>query len=149
MDPEELSYKSSHQQPTLQHFSKNYTMSTHTQHVDLPARGSLLVSPNLSESNMNLVMAMGLEEVYKCMAENHKFHIDVVRNVAASQQCLEHVDQVLFRMRNAAEHEYARLMKQESDEEEEDAKGLHGCLAQEGREIGGKGKGRARESKRE
>ena len=154
MDHEELSpmmpYKSSHKQPSLQHSSENSTMATHTQHMDMQARGSrLLTSPNLSEANMNLVMTLGLEEVYKRMAENHKFHIDTVRRVAVSQQCLEDVDQVLFRMRNAAEHEYVRLMEQESDEEEEDAKDLHGCLVQEGRESKGKGKGRARESKRE
>jgi hypothetical protein len=98
------------------------THTGHTQHIDLQARGTLSTSPNLSESNMSLVMALGLEEVYKRMAENHKFHIDVVREVAASQRCLEHVDQVLFRMRKAAEHEYARLsgLTEESGEEMEE-----------------------------
>ena len=82
------------------------------------------------------MLALGLEEVYKRMAENHKFHIDVVREVVAGQQCLEHADQVLCRMRKAAEHEYARILRKqqfgvaiqrgvhqtkESSEEEEDA----------------------------
>ena len=119
MNPEELSHplvSSSHQQ----HSSEYSTMATHTQHNDLQERGSsLLTSPNLSESNKNLVMALGLKEVYKRMAENHKFHIDVVQEVAASQQCLEDVDKVLYRMRKAAEHKYAHIMK---EEEEEDAK---------------------------
>jgi hypothetical protein len=38
---------------------------------------------NLSDSDKELVLALGLEEVYKCMAENHKFHIDLVQVVAA------------------------------------------------------------------
>jgi hypothetical protein len=59
------------------------------------------------------VLALGLEEVYKRMAENHKFHVDIVRAVAARQRSLEHADQVLRSMREAAEHEYARLLKQE------------------------------------
>ena len=81
------------------------------------------------------MLALGLEEVHKHMAENHKFHIDVVREVVAGQQCLEDADQVLCRMRKAAECEYACIMKQqfgvgiqrgvhqaeESSEEEEDA----------------------------
>ena len=116
---EELSQplvSSSHQQ----HSSGHSTMAMHTQDNDLQERGSsLLTSPNLSESNKNLVMALGLKEVYKRMAENHKFHIDVVQEVAASQQCLEDVDKVLYRMRKAAEHKYAHIMK---EEEEEDAK---------------------------
>ena len=57
--------------------------------------------------------ALGLEEVYKRMADNHKFYIDVVREVAACQPSLERADQVLCSMREAAEHEYARLMKQQ------------------------------------
>jgi hypothetical protein len=75
-------------------------------------------SSNLSASNKELVLALGLEEVYKHMAESHKFHIDVVREVAASQQSLENADQVLCSMHKAAEHEYARLMKQEFDKKE-------------------------------
>ena len=76
-----------------QHSSGHSTTATHTQYNDLQERGSsLLISQDLSESNKNLVMALGLKEVYKCMAENHKFHIDVVQEVAASQQCLEDVD---------------------------------------------------------
>ena len=117
MNLEELSHpllSSPHQQHSFEHS----TMATHTQH--LQERGSsLLTSPNLSESNKNLVMALGLKEVYKRMAENHKFHIDVVQEVAASQRCLEDVDKILYRVRKAAEHEYACIMKQE---EEEDAK---------------------------
>ena len=111
MESEELSQSPfSHQQ----HSSENSTTATQTQHIDMQAKGStLLTSPNLSESNKNLIMALGLEEVYKRMAENHKFHIDIVRGVAASQQCLEQVDWVLYRMRKAAEHEYACHMKQE------------------------------------
>ena len=59
------------------------------------------------------------------MTANHKFHIDVVREVAAGVQSLEQADQVLCSMRKAAEHEYAHLMRQdlervESDEEEEE-----------------------------
>lgn len=69
--------------------------------------------PNLSESNKELVLALGLEEVYKRMAENHKFHVDIVREVAARQRSLEHADRVLRNMREAAEQEYARLLKQE------------------------------------
>ncbi|KAH9045073.1 hypothetical protein EDB84DRAFT_1469042 [Lactarius hengduanensis] len=69
--------------------------------------------PNLSESNKELVLALGLEEVYKRMADNHKFHVDIVREVAARQRSLEHADQVLRNMREAAEQEYARLLKQE------------------------------------
>jgi hypothetical protein len=80
----------------------------------------LSVPPGLSVSNMGLVLALGLEEVYKRMAENHKFQIDVVQKVAASQPSLEHTDKVLYSMRKAAEHEYARLMKQEFDKEEEE-----------------------------
>jgi hypothetical protein len=69
--------------------------------------------PNLSESNKELVLALGLEEVYKRMADNHKFHVDIVREVAARQRSLEQADQVLRSMREAAEHEYARLLRQE------------------------------------
>ena len=58
-----------------------------------------LTPPNLSESDKKrLVLALGLEEAYKRMAANHKFHIDVVREVAAGQQCLEQADQVLCSM---------------------------------------------------
>lgn len=90
--------------------------------------------PNLSEANKELVLALGLEEVYKRMAENHKFHVDIVREVAARQRSLEHTDRVLRNMREAAEREYARMLEQEfgvaleigahitdeSDEEEEE-----------------------------
>jgi hypothetical protein len=68
---------------------------------------------NLSESNKELVLALGLEEIYKCMAKNHKFHIDLVWEVAAGQRSLEHADQVLYSMCKAAEHEYACITKQE------------------------------------
>jgi hypothetical protein len=95
-------------------------------------------SSTLSEANKELVLALGLEEVYKRMAENHKFHVDIVRAVAARQRSLEDADQVLRSMREAAEQEYARLLKQEfdvtlgtgahqteeSDEEEEVAENL-------------------------
>ena len=120
-----------------QHSSEHPTTAIHPQHIDLQAlhssfhsaghphkilpqprpqqvrAPSLLSSPNLSESNKELVLGLGLEEVYKCMAENHKFHIDVVWEVAAGQQCFEHADQVLCSMHKAAEHEYAQIMKQE------------------------------------
>jgi hypothetical protein len=46
------------------------------------------------------------------MAENHKFHIDVVREVAAEQASLEDTDRVLCNMRLAATREYARLLRQ-------------------------------------
>jgi hypothetical protein len=92
------------------------------------------MTSNLSESNKELVVALGLEEVYKRMADNHKFHVDIVREVAAGQRSLEQADQVLRGMREAAEHAYARLAKreygvalgtgahqsEESDEEEEE-----------------------------
>ena len=101
---EELSHpllSSSHQQHSFGHS----TMATHTQH--LQERGSsLLTLPNLSESNKILVMALGLKKVHKRMAENHKFHIDVVQEVAASQRCLE--------------DEYACIMKQEKEEDVKD-----------------------------
>ena len=151
-----------------QHSSKHSTTATHPWHIDLQALHSSFDStgrtlekmwpqqvrapnlqrpPNLSESNKELVLALGLEEVYKRMVENHKFHIDVVREVAAGQRSLEHADRMLYRMRKAAEREYARIMKQEfgvaiqtgvhqteeSSEEEEDAANLgnqeHACLA--------------------
>ena len=113
-----------------QHSSKHSTAASHPRHIDLQALHSSFVStrhkkvraprslkpqwpPNLSESNKELVLALGLEEVYRCMAENHKFHIDVVREVAAGQQSLEHADQVLCSMRKAAECEYTHIMKQE------------------------------------
>ena len=90
------------------------------------------------------MLSLGLEEVYKHMAEKHKFHIDVVREVAAGQQCLEDADQVLCRMRKAAQCEYEWITKQEfgvalqteessGAEEEEDVASLgngeHTCLA--------------------
>lgn len=68
--------------------------------------------PNLSESNKELVLTLGLEAVYTRMAENHKFHIDVVREVATRQRSLEDADRVLRNMREAAGREYARLVKQ-------------------------------------
>ncbi|KAI9461193.1 hypothetical protein BJY52DRAFT_213635 [Lactarius psammicola] len=77
--------------------------------------------PNLSESNKELVLALGLEEVYKRMAENHKFHVDIVREVAAKQRSLEHADQVLRNMREAAER---AGQTEEGDEEEEDVENL-------------------------
>jgi len=64
------------------------------------------------------------------MADNHKFHVDIVREVAAGQRSLEQADEVLRGMREAAEREYARRLKreysvahqsEESDEEEEEA----------------------------
>ena len=67
--------------------------------------------PNLSESNKELVLALGLEAVYSRMAENHRFHIDVVREVAARQPSLEDADRVLRNMREAAGREYARLLR--------------------------------------
>ena len=98
-----------------QHSSEHPTTATHPWHIDLRAlhlsfgstgrtlgkigpqqgrapRLPVLWPPNLSESNKELVLALGLEEVYKRMAENHKFHIDVVWEVAAGQQSLEHAD---------------------------------------------------------
>ncbi|KAI0003418.1 hypothetical protein BJV74DRAFT_813765 [Russula compacta] len=68
--------------------------------------------PNLSESNKELVLTLGLEAVYTRMAENHKFHIDVVREVATRQRSLEDADRVLRNMREAAGREYARLVRQ-------------------------------------
>ena len=91
----------------------------------------LTTSSNLSESNKELVLALGLEAVYARMAENHKFHIDIVREVATRQRSLEDADRVLRHMREAAGREYARLLMregtihvkdetEESEEEEED-----------------------------
>jgi hypothetical protein len=87
---------------------------------------------NLSESNKELVLALGLEAVYVRMAENHKFHIDIVREVATRQRSLEDADRVLRHMREAAGREYERLLthegtrgtvedETEESEEEEDA----------------------------
>jgi hypothetical protein len=96
-----------------------------------PSRSS--TPSNLSESNKKLVLSLGLEAVYSRMAENHKFHIDVVREVAAEQPSLEDTDRVLCNMRLAASREFARLLRQnkaayppvgcetgESEEEDED-----------------------------
>ena len=96
-----------------------------------PSRSS--TPPNLSESNKKLVLSLGLEAVYSRMAENHKFHIDVVREVAAEQPSLEDTDRVLCNMRLAASREFARLLgrneavyspveceTEESEEEDED-----------------------------
>ena len=69
------------------------------------------------------MLALGLEEVYKRMAANHKFHIDVVREVAAGQQCLEQADQMLCSMQKAAEHEYTHLMRQDSGMTKSDEEG--------------------------
>ena len=85
------------------------------------------IQPNLSESNKELVLVLGLEAVYSRMAENHKFHIDVVREVASRQRSLEDTDRVLRNMREAAGREYARMLRQEyeaeesEEEDEEDA----------------------------
>lgn len=75
-----------------------------------PSRSS--TPPNLSESNKKLVLSLGLDAVYSRMAENHKFHIDVVREVAAEQPSLEDTDRVLCNMRLAASREFARLLRQ-------------------------------------
>ncbi len=93
-----------------------------------PSRSS--TPPNLSESNRELVFALGLEAVYSRMAKNHKFHIDVVREVAARQRSLEDADRVLCNMREAAGREFTRLLADEvasvgretgeSEEEDED-----------------------------
>lgn len=125
-----LEGSSSHQQHSSEHST---VAASHPRHIDLQALHSSYTSTrhaleklgwpqkvkaprlsrpsNLSESNKELVLALGLEEVYKHMAENHKFHIDVVWEVAARQQSLEHADQVLYSMRKAAEREYAHIMK--------------------------------------
>ena len=76
-----------------------------------PSRSS--TPPNLSASNKVLVLALGLEAVYSRMAKNHKFHIDVVREVATRQRSLEDADRVLRNMREAAGREYARLLRQD------------------------------------
>ncbi|KAI0247063.1 hypothetical protein BJV78DRAFT_1248691 [Lactifluus subvellereus] len=81
------------------------------------------ISSNLSESNKGLVLALGLEAVYARMAENHKFHIDIVREVATRQRSLEDADRVLRHMREAAGREYARLLMQEGT--------VHGTLEDE------------------
>ena len=157
MDPKVSPTQPLASSPHQQHSSEHSTAATHPQQIDLQALHSSFSSnshtlkkagfpqqvrapqssrpPNLSESNKKLVLELGLEEVHKRMADNHKFHIDVVREVVAGQQCLEHADQVLCRMRKAAEHEYACIMKEKfgvaiqrevhqtevSSEEEEDA----------------------------
>ena len=64
--------------------------------------------PNLSESNRELVLALGLDVVYSRMAQNHKLHIDLVREVASKQQSLEDADRVLRSMREAAGQARAR-----------------------------------------
>ena len=84
---------------------------------------------NLTESNKELVLALGLEEVYLRMAENHRFHIELVREVAARQRSLQDADRVLRNMREAAGREFARLLRQgeatcsavESEAEESEA----------------------------
>jgi hypothetical protein len=100
----------------------------------LPRRPSRTSTPpNLSESNKKLVLSLGLEAVYSRMAENHKFHIDIVREVAAEQPSLEDTDRVLCNMRLAASREFTRMLRQneaahspvgcetgESEEEDED-----------------------------
>jgi hypothetical protein len=75
-----------------------------------PLRSS--TPPNLTESNKELVLALGLEEVYLRMAENHRFHIELVREVAARQRSLQDADRVLRNMREAAGREFARLLGQ-------------------------------------
>ena len=64
--------------------------------------------PNLSESNKELVLALGLDVVYSRMAQNHKLHIDLVREVASKQQSLEDADRVLRSMREAGGQVRAR-----------------------------------------
>jgi hypothetical protein len=101
--------------------------------------------PNLSESDKTLLLTLGLEVVYKRMADNHKFHIDVVQKVVqevlARKQSLEQADQVLCSMRKAVECKYAHIMKQqfgdifsigmcqtvESNREEEEEEEVAGC----------------------
>jgi hypothetical protein len=87
-----------------------------------PPRSS--TPPNLSEPNKKLVLALGLEEVYSRMAENHRFHIDFVREVASKQRSLEETNKVLDNMRKAARREYARWLRQENVEN--DAEGGEG-----------------------
>ena len=64
--------------------------------------------PNLSESNKELVLALGLDVVYSRMAQNHKLHVDLVREVATKQQSLEDADRVLCNIREAAGQARAR-----------------------------------------
>jgi hypothetical protein len=68
---------------------------------------------NLTESNKELVLALGLEAVYSRMAKNHIFHIDFVRKVAAREKSLEDADQKLRNMSKAASREYVRLLRQD------------------------------------
>ena len=112
----------------------NTSESSSATRKKLPRKPSRSSTPsNLSESNKKLVLSLGLEAVYSRMAENHKFHIDVVREVAAEQPSLEDTDRVLCNMRLAASREFARLLRQseatyspdgcetgESEEEDED-----------------------------
>lgn len=73
-----------------------------------PLRSS--TPPNLPESEKKLVLALGLEAVYSRMAENHRFHVDFVREVASRHRSLEEANEVLDNMRKAAGREYARLL---------------------------------------
>jgi hypothetical protein len=75
-----------------------------------PSRSSTI--PNLSESNKELVLDLGLKAVFSRMVENHKFHIDIVREVAAGRT-LEDTDRVLRNMYEAAIREYVRSRKQD------------------------------------
>jgi hypothetical protein len=111
-----------------------------------PSRSSTPL--NLSESNKELVLALGLEAVYSRMAENHKFHINVVREVATRQRSLEDADRVLCSMREAAGREYARLVRRdetsyspvecetrESEDEDEDNASSSGDEGDDGQPV--------------
>jgi hypothetical protein len=79
----------------------------------IPPRRPLRSStpPNLPESETKLLLALGLEAVYSRMAENHRFHIDFVREVASRHRSLDEANEVLDNMRKAAGREYARLLR--------------------------------------
>lgn len=80
-----------------------------TKQPSRPLRSS--TSHNLPELEKKLVLALGLEAVYSRMAENHRFHIDFVREVASRHRSLEEANEVLDNMRKAAGREYARLLR--------------------------------------
>ncbi|KAI0062103.1 hypothetical protein BV25DRAFT_1916388 [Artomyces pyxidatus] len=83
-----------------------------------PSRASTRAS--LSAGDRQLVADLGFEVVLNRMAENHGFHLNIVRHVVQNAHSLAQADERLRTMREGAQRELEKALQAESSAEEED-----------------------------
>ncbi|RPD55312.1 hypothetical protein L226DRAFT_615571 [Lentinus tigrinus ALCF2SS1-7] len=85
------------------------------------ASADVAAAKRLSESELNLVLEIGMGQVFRIMAENHGFGEPTVRDAFAATGSLEKTDWLLCKMRESANKAANEVLQaQDGDDEDQD-----------------------------